>query len=119
MCGRSGEKNSLLVGCLEFRSVVSVLHCRVDGYCFDDMETKENEEYFRSNVDDWSLLSFLKWKKEKGLELQGKAVEHNNYVKHLLALSTREAKQALELFKVHAETYSMNIWIDLYILIQP
>lgn len=69
-----------------------------------NMEQVQIEEYFKNNHNDWSLLSYLEWKKEKGIELRGKAVEHNNYVKQLSIVSTREAKHALELFKVFVET---------------
>lgn len=82
---------------------VSYLCCiaeRGEGLCFIDIETDQNEEYFTSNLNEWNLLSFLRWRKEQGLELRGKGAEHNIYVKQLLKISTREAKQALELFKV-------------------
>lgn len=41
------------------------------------MQTMRNEDYFSAQTNQRSLLSFLKWKKALGIELQGKRKEHD------------------------------------------
>lgn len=60
----------------------------------------QNEEYFYSQAGEWSLLSFLEWKKAEGIEIQGKEMEHANYRKCLQRKSGEKAAEAVRRFTV-------------------
>lgn len=62
-----------------------------------------NEDYFSMQVEnEWSLLSFLKWKKTQGLQLEGKEKEHAVYSNLLREMKSVEADEAFIRFKVCA-----------------
>lgn len=73
----------------------------------------QNEEYFYSQAGEWSLLSFLEWKKAEGIEIQGKEMEHANYRKFFKGCQERRQQRELENSRYQCRLLMRHVFIKL------